>query len=665
MNILIPDSWLREYLETNATPAQIKDCLSLCGPSVERVEKKENDFVYEIEITTNRIDMVSLYGIAREASAILPRFGIKAKLKPLNIPEIVPPGSDLPLTIRDPGKLCDRILAVVLDNVEPGSSPANIKERLERSGVRSLNNIIDITNYVMLELGHPTHVFDYDRIKAKTLLIRKAKENETLITLDDKKCVLAEDDVIIDDGTGIVIDLPGIMGTRNSVVTPATKRIIFFIESNDPVNIRRTSMRLGLRSMAATINEKHPDPTLARISLLRGIELYRKLAKATVASRIMDIYPHPSKPKHIFITKEFINIRLGVELKNEDIARILKSLFFNVEILPNGNLKIAVPAFRQFDVAIGEDIVEEVARLYGYHNLPARLMAGAIPVSKAAKDFNFEYTAKNMLKYWGYTEIYGYSFVPKSLIEKAGLNLSDHLKVSNPLTPDFEYMRTSLIPTMLEVMNKNQHFEDTLSLFELAKIYRPETDSLPDERPMLLMANQTGFYAIKGVVTSLLSELGVSGFSLAGEKGSFWHPKQAFNYSLDGKILARVGKLNPHLKENFTIKKDVFMGEINLRIALEYAKQLKKYIPIPNFPPVIEDWSLVYSKGTKIGPMIEEIQKNKLIAGVEIIDRMENRITFRIRYISPHQSLSAEEVVAIRTETVKRLDRKFGVHLRK
>ncbi len=500
MNILLPDSWLREYLETDATPQQLKDCLSLCGPSVERVNKVGDDYIYEIEITSNRADCASVIGIAREAAAILPRFGIKANLKPFYSSNEVRSSRyartlTLPMAVSDPEMICNRIMGVVIEVDPMKDSPKYMKERIEKSGVRTLNNFVDITNYVMLELGHPSHVFDYDRIKTHKFLIRFAKKNEPIITLDNKKYLLSDEDVIIDDGTGRVIDLPGIMGTENSVVNQNTNRIFFFIESNNPVLIRKTSMRYGIRSMAATINEKHPDPELVKTALLRGIELYQELAGGKVASEIIDIYPNPPKPQKIKVSIKFINERLGIELKVQEIIDILQSLRFNQQLTTNNQqLIITPPSFRQFDVTIPEDIVEEVARIYGYHNLPNRLMTGEIPVTHKPKILDFEVGIKQILKFWGYTETYNYSFISKDLIEKANLKIADHLKVANPLTADIEYMRISLIPSMLETLAKNQFYSDNLQLFELAKVYVPRKNDLPFEIPILATSNQKDFY---------------------------------------------------------------------------------------------------------------------------------------------------------------------------
>ena len=234
MNIKITHKWLLEYLETDATPEEIQKYLSLCGPSIESIMKINDDYVYEIEITSNRIDTASVAGIAREAVAIFPGFSKKAVFKKPNLDLPAYKQNTISLNIFDKEKLTNRIMAVIIDGVHFSKSPAYIKTRLESSGIRSLNNLVDITNYVMIETGHPTHVFDYDRIKTGNFFFRSAKKGEKLITLDKKLFNLQGGEVIIDDGSGRIIDLPSIMGTENSVVTPDTKRIIFFIDNLDP-----------------------------------------------------------------------------------------------------------------------------------------------------------------------------------------------------------------------------------------------------------------------------------------------------------------------------------------------------------------------------------------------------------------------------------------------
>ncbi len=704
MNILLPDSWLREYLDTDATPAQLKEYLSLCGPSVEKINKVGDDAVYEIEITTNRVDMVSVYGIAREAAAILPRFGIKAKLKTPRgwqaeqseamTPPMVKESDKLPMTVSDPQKICNRIMGIVLEVDTMKPSPIFVKERLEKSDVRSLNNLVDITNYVMLELGHPCHVFDYDRIKTHKFILRFAKKGEPIITLDNKKYLLSSEDVIIDDGTGRVIDLPGIMGTENSVVNQNTKRIFFFIESNNPALIRKTSVRYGIRTMAAAINEKHPDPELVKTALLRGIELYQKIAGGKVAGEVIDIYPNPPKPRQIKVTPNFINERLGIELKTQEIIAILQTLGFTIlqseqPQLPIANcqLPITPPTFRQFDVTIPEDIVEEVARIYGYHNLPSSLMTGEIPVGEKPKILPLEEKIKQLLKYWGHTEVYNYSFISKDIIEKAKLKTSDHLRVANPLTVEIEYMRISLVPSMVETIAENQTYSDNLQLFELANVYLtprgwqagaatkamtpPMVNGLPNEIPMLSITNQRSFYELKGTAEELLKQLDVSDTEIipAVTKEStwlhFWHPQQSCTLIKNGKIIANIGKIHPSLSQNFQLKNDLYLAVLNVEMISNLSNPVRSYTPIPLYPAVIEDITISYPPKTYVGPVISEIYKvSKLIKNVEMIGRYKNSTTLRITYQDPNKNLESGDVKKVRTQILQTLKGEFNCSLK-
>ncbi|KKS98380.1 MAG: phenylalanyl-tRNA synthetase subunit beta, phenylalanyl-tRNA synthetase beta chain [Candidatus Gottesmanbacteria bacterium GW2011_GWA2_43_14] len=665
MNILVPDSWLREYLQTEATPLDIKRCLSLCGPSVEKVNDIDKEKVYEIEITTNRVDMASVYGIAREASAILPRFGFTAKLKPLPLPEKISAANVLPLDISDPRQLCRRILAIVMDNVTLGQSPESVSKRLEDSGVRSLNNAVDVTNYVMLELGHPVHVFDYDRIKTNRFLIRTAKKYEPIVTLDGKKYLLNENDVIIDDGTGRVIDLPGIMGTENSVVAENTKRIILFIESNDPARIRKSSLTYGIRTMAAAINEKSPDPELAYLALERGIVLMKKLCGAEPAGQIIDIYPERLKKVSISVSPEFINSRLGKDLSRKEITSILSSLNFDVSEDNDKLIKVIPPSYRSFDVRLAEDIVEEVARIYGYHNLPSCLMEGQIPISGSSINFIRKNQIKKMLKYWGYTETYSYSFISDELISKTKLDITDHLKISNPLTNDFAYMRISLVPSILEAYAKNQALKKDLKLFELSAVYQKKKNDLPVEPERLVIAENADFYRHKGTVEGVFREIGLTGWTVKISAPEFWHPGKSLTYHLGKDILGYAGQLHPEVASSFRIKEEVCLAELDIEILLKFASDAKIFKRIISTPEVIENFSVYLTPEIMVGTLISDIRRiNKFISLVSLTEKYSDSINLEIRYRHPERNLDKKEIEYIRRQIENLIKKQFGLKLK-
>ncbi len=454
MNIRIVNSWLREFLDTKASPNQIANQLSLTSVSVERTEYSGTEHIYNIEITTNRVDLMSVMGIAKEASATLTEQGITAKYIHPRIPN--PPKADISFPIKIVGnpKLVNRIMAVVLE-VEIEKSPKLIKDRLELSGIRSLNNIIDVTNYVMREIGHPAHVFDFDLLNTKRMIIRESKPGEVITTLDGKQYRLTGGDIVADNGKGEIIDLLGVMGTANSVVHENTKRILFFLDNNNPRNIRQTSMNLGIRTEAAIINEKGIDPELMPLALNRGIELYQKIAKGKVVSKIFDYYPNKPKKRFIRISNDKINKVIGIEIRSQKSFEILEKLGFGVKKFSN-YLEMEIPSIRD-DVRLEEDLIEEIARVYGYHKLPIKIpeFLNNKPYSYS-NSFYFEDRVRNAFKYWGYTEVYTYSLVSEDFydgpIEKA-------VKLKNPLTEDMKYLRNSLVPSLLKVVEENKSVE--------------------------------------------------------------------------------------------------------------------------------------------------------------------------------------------------------------
>ncbi|MEJ2347955.1 MAG: phenylalanine--tRNA ligase beta subunit-related protein, partial [Patescibacteria group bacterium] len=361
MDILISDNWLKDFLKTSAKPKNIARCLSLSGPSVDRIEKKNSDSIYHIEVTTNRVDSASVYGIAREAAAILPRFGIKARSIP---PRTKFPGNFVGkvkyLDVKVNHKLCPRFAAILIRNVKVKPSPDHIKKRLMAVGERPINNIVDISNYIMHEIGQPTHTFDYDKITGAKMVLRASRKNEKITTLDNKTHTLPGGDIVIEDGSGRLIDLAGIMGGLNSAIDANTKNVLFFVQTYNPVNIRRTYMSLAHRTEAAGLFEKGLDPELVSLGIKRGVDLFIELTGGKPESQILDIYPAPYKAKKVITSLPFIEERLGISLSKKDISKFLNSLGFETS-WKGQKLETLVPSYRSNDVDIAEDIVEEIA----------------------------------------------------------------------------------------------------------------------------------------------------------------------------------------------------------------------------------------------------------------------------------------------------------------
>jgi phenylalanyl-tRNA synthetase beta chain len=648
MNIKILDSWLKEFVKTKATPQKIGELLSLSSVSVERIEKYNDDFIYDIEVTTNRPDLMSIVGLARETAAVLKQNSIAADFLPPKLVKPQTPETDL-IEIKNDPRLVNRICAIVMD-VKVGESPKEIKQRLEASGTRSLNNVIDVTNYVMKVVGHPTHVFDFDRLDTKTLTIREAEKGETIRTLDEKDFSLNGGEIVAVNDKDKIVDLLGIMGLANSVVTAETKRILFFINNNQPIKIRRASMSLGIRTEAAVINEKSIDPELAYEALLYGIEMFTKIAGGKITSEIIDIYPNQVGTHSIEVTLEKINQIIGVEVDPEVALRSLSSLGFKSRI-EKGKIKVEIPSFRIGDIGIEEDVIEEIARIYGYHNLPSVLppQTAVIP-HQFANQFYFEQRVKNTLKYWGFTETYSYSMVSEGLFEGP---LGDAVEISNPLTEDLVYMRKTLVPSLLKVIAENKNRE-VIKIFEIANVYSKRDKDLPEEVMTfagVIKKNKVSFYEIKGLIEQLCFDLGIKSLSFKQSEKS----GNGASIYIDKDYLGEIEILDT----------DLIDFELNFALLLKHATLKKEYKPLNKFPPIVEDLSIAVGNDIGTNDLIAGIRsQSSLVTEVSLKDTYRNSRTFHILYQDPEKNLTNIEVSKIREQIISFLKKKFKASIR-
>lgn len=648
MNIKILDSWLRDFLETPAKPQDLAEKLSLTSLSVERIEKYNNDYLYEMEITTNRPDLFSVTGIAKEAAAILPQFGISAKYNPPKLKEqnsVTP----FPIQIINDPKLVNRVCAAVLE-VKVGESPKEIKERLETSGIRSLNNVIDITNYVMRTIGHPTHVFDLDRLNTKTLRIEEGKKGQKIKTLDNKEHSLLGGEIVAVNDKREIVDLLGIMGLENSVVTDTTKRIMFFIDNNEPAHMRKTSMELAIRTEAATLNEKGIDPELAKDALLYGIDLFEKIANGKLYAKILDIYPNKPKDKTIEVSFEKINRIIRVDIDIQKSKSALEKLGFEVTVV-NKSFKVKVPSSRANDVSIDEDIIEEVARIYGYHNLPSLLpFSDSITPHPFVNNFYWEKRTKDSLKYWGLTETYTYSMISENMLEEEE---EKAVKIQNPLTEDFVYMRTAIVPSLLKVVNENKSRKE-IKIFEIANIYLKRSSDLPLEvltLAGLVKKEGISFYEVKGIIEQLFNDLGI-------EKYSF---KNSQKTSLGASVFVD----KSYVGEIEVLDSDLIDFELNFELITKYSSLKKNFKTLAKFPPIVEDIALILPDNIQTSEVISEIKlQSSLVVDVTLLDQYKDTRTFHIVYQDPTRNLTSKETGQLREKLLNSLKEKFGAKLK-
>ncbi|MBI2621579.1 MAG: phenylalanine--tRNA ligase subunit beta [Candidatus Levybacteria bacterium] len=688
MQIKIVDSWLREFLETKASASEIARQLSLTSVSVGQTEparyasagvaggKAGDDYTYDIEVTTNRPDLMSVAGIAKEATASLSGNGIAAKYIPPKTPKVAEGDISFPIEIKNDPKLVNRIMAVVLE-VNIGKSPKEIANRLELSGIRSLNNLVDVTNYVMREIGHPAHVFDYDLLNTKEMIIRGSKKGEIITTLDGKEYRLLGGDIVADNGEGEIIDLLGIMGTANSVVNEKTKRILFFLDNNNPDRIRQTSMSLGIRTEAAIVNEKGVDPEFMELALKRGIELYQQIAQGKVVSKILDVYPNKPKTQTVKVSLEKINKIIGVGINPNIATEILQKLGFKVSA-HLGFFKVEVPSERINDIKIEEDIIEEIARIYGYHRIPSIIPSflsdKTIPY---ANNFYWEDRIKSALKYWGYTEVYTYSLVSEDLFDGP---INNAIKLKNPLTSDMVYLRNTLVPSLLEVAENNKA-KEIIKIFELANTYHksqkarstshstvsPSTVSSGRRTRSDRIGSGQNLPKEKLTLAGLIKKTGVSFFEVKGLIEALFDDLEIKNYKVKNRVEggAEISIENENVGYIEILNSNLIDFEINFEILLKNATNKKVYKPLAKFPAVFEDITFVLDEAVSTQDVIEEISlQSFLIREVKLKDQFENARTFHIIYQAEDRNLTSKEVSEIREQVISAISSKFNARVK-
>lgn len=667
MNILIPHRWLLDHLDTKATVKDIQKYVSLSGPTVETIFQREGDSVYDVEVTTNRVDSMSVRGVAREAAVILTSRGKPSSLKPLKMtPKMalkttlksrkLRGNNSLPLPkITNDPKLSKRILCVVLRDVQHTLTPEWMAKRLRQTEMNVHHAAIDITNYITHDLGHPCHAFDYDKIMALggEIIVKLASKGKKFTTLDGEKYKTVGGEIVFENARGEIIDLPAIKGTLNTAVDDHTKNILFWIESADAKKIRFASMSHAIRTMAAQLNEKHVDPYLADSIFQKGIQLYQELCNAKIASKIYDEFPNKPKVKPITIKIETIENYLGVKIALGKIKKILNALDCRVKLRDN-KLVVTPPTFRP-DLQIPADIVEEVARIYGYHNLPSKLMATPIPLTRPADaNFRLEERIKHFLVDIGWQEVYTYSMVSEELALQSGHKIKDHLKLQNPLTDDRVYLRRSILPSLQEVVDENPQ-RSQLSVFEIANLYPPVKGDIPENTQHLSLVSSKNYRQVRGDLESLLESLFITDYSITPlEKPSDQFTQEA-TVEVKKQKLGKIGILKSGR---------VGVG-INLKQLLAVAATHPTYQPIAKTNIIHEDLTFTFPKRIAIGETTTFIAKfDKLIKRVSLSgDIYKENHTVTISYHDPERNITSEELEPLRKKIVDAVEKKFRAQL--
>lgn len=626
--MLAPLSWLKEYVNITLSPKELGERLTEVGLGTERISKVDDDTIFEFEITPNRPDLLSIIGIAREIAAIeKTKIKLPALKTNLKLSSHLTSGSTKNITIKTDYKINPRFTGIIIDAITVKESPLWLKKRLEKVGLRPINNIVDITNYVMFELGNPLHAFDYGKIKGHVLNVVQTNGGEEFKSVDGITYHLPKDAVVIKDSEKI-IDLCGIKGGFNSQISNETKTIFIRVPIEVPILIRKTSQALGLRSEASAIFERGVNSNGTIGTLKRCVDLVLELAGGEIASNLYDIKKQDFKPWKLELRKDRLDKILGIGMPIKETLEILESLNLSPH-LEGTHIECIIPTYRN-DLRIEEDLIEEVARLYGYNKFPKTLPLGQISTKQIpySKDYKLEEKVKNIFASLGFSEIYTYSLVNENDVIGAGFNPENILRIDNPVSRDFEYLRPTLKIGLKKALIRNKPNFEKINLFELGKVYLGKNLDNTEENYFLSgISNSKTFFEIKGLLEELFSQLGII------------DDPSGFIQSEDDTIV-------------FELNFSKLLGKINLE---------KAFVPIPKYPPMAEDLSIIASSNTKAIDVINEIKnQSNLIVDVLFLDRFENTRTFHIIYQDKNKNLTGDEISKIRSKILKTLKSKFG-----
>ena len=665
--MLISYHWLKQFTDLKKTPEELADRITLNLVEVENLLKRGDDTILEIENKgiTNRPDCFSQLGLAREAAAYFKtQFNdpleklLEKKFKAI---------TKIPLTVevKEPN-LCYRYSSIVLTDVKVGPSPEWLKSGVENCGVRSINNVVDVTNYVMLELGQPIHAFDYELLSGKNIIVRLAKKGEQIKTLDGEIRKLSEKILVIADAEEPVA-IAGIMGGAKAEISNNTQSIVLESANFDKTNNRQAEKALKLRTDASTRFEKGLDVNRTLPALNRAVELLQKVAEAKVASMTIDKQFKKVTPWQIIISPPWINKFLGLKLTIKEMTAILNQLQLKTQ-LKNKKIVVTIPTYRQ-DLRMPADLAEEIARIYGYDNIPITPLATPLTLPKVNPTIKLRKKVKNFLSASGFSEILSPPFLGRATLEQFQLNPKKHLKLINPLTIEQEYLRRSLIPNLTLTAKNNLRFFNKLKLFEINRIFIPKGDKQPEEIEKLsaLIVDDKSYLKLKGALESLLSSLGISArFKPLKKEQSFWQVEQTTEVITQEKEnLGKLGKIKSSLLQQIEIEKDLSVFTLNFTKLVKLSNLTKRYQSIPSNPPIIEDLTFVIKPGLYIENLIQLIKECSLIIQtVELIDSYKDSRTLRVTYQHPKRNLTDKEVKEIRKKVIGKVEKQTKARLK-
>ena len=700
--MLFSYNWLQSFFKRKLpSPEKLAELLTKHFAEVEGVKKEGRDFTLNIDVRPNRApDCFSHIGIAREVGAItnLTYRGLTPVNFRLKEDESLKASDFVKVEVKNK-EACLRYTARVIFDVKVGHSPEWMRNRLEVCGLRPINNIVDILNYVMLETGQPLHAFDFVKISGiqnqkskiknqKSIIVRFAKAGEKITTLDNEKYELDKDILVIADSKE-PLAIAGIKGGKKAEISEETKIVVLESANFNPKVIRRGSKKIDLKTDASWRFEHGIDPNLTEIAINRAAGLIQDISGGKITQGLVDFYPKKVLPKKIKLDLDYVEGLLGVKIPQKEIIKILKSLNFKIIQHLKSNIQhliVEVPTFR-LDINIPEDLIEEIGRIYGYQKIPSTFPMSILIPPKRNLEIFWEDMAKNILKEAGFSEVYNYSFISEKDISIYQLNRhkSAVIEVENPTSADFQYLRPSLIPNLLKNVNSNQKFFKEIRIFELGKIFKNQSTKQSfvlgrahkimcsdSEEKRMLTGVMTGdaFFEVKGVIDSLLNKMGISNIwydeyqpTPENSKILVWQQKKCAEIKIDHEEIGFLGEISQKILETLKIEGKVVVFDLDFEKLQKIASEEHEYRPISKYPVAIRDLAILVPQEVRVaevlnkiydagGNLIRDVDLFDIYEGEELPERKKN-LAFHIIYQATDRTLSSKEIDEIQGKIIK------------
>ncbi len=679
--------WLQEFVDVSVDAQRLKADLTMIGLNVESLARVGDDWVLDLEVTTNRPDCLSHYGVAREAATLYRR---PLKALEFRVKEAEAPASGAAsIEIADPD-LCARYCGRVIRNVQVKPSPDWLVKRLEAVGQRPINNVADVTNYVLMELGHPMHAFDLARLKERKIIVRRARPGEPLRTLDGVDRTLNPANLVIADGERAVA-LAGVMGGEDSEISPATTSVLLESAWFDPLSIRRTSKAQGMHTEASHRFERGADVEMAPRAADRAAELIRELAGGEILRGVIDVFPAPPRREALALRLREITRILGAEIPGDEVERILRALGFQVERQEAEGWRVVAPSWR-LDVTREVDLIEELARHFGYDRLPARVRpAPPRPERDVTREKELAVSAR--LVGWGYHEIIAVPMIDPE--ENARFTDAPPVVLANPLSQEASALRYSAAPSMLQALRWNlDRDQSEARLFEIGKVYTRPAGAAPSERRVLTLGAtghrsarsvhdseeakriELNFFDLKGDLEDLLKLFEIPELRFVTEGCNYFEPGLSGRFTSRDETLATLGRLNGALKREYKLRQDVWLAEVDFERLLDFPLRAPAFRPISKFPAVERDFSLLVPEKilyTQIDKALRSIAREEL-RDFHPADRADRSVLaalpadhysllVRVMFQSADHTLTSSEIEGLSQEVVAALA-PLGIRLR-